>query len=70
MFGAVMSVSGQALRKEFRKQEELMKLLGTTAEKVKMGRDKEVRAASAGKSLFYSTTSVLNSTFFIETCFY
>ncbi|XP_064599757.1 phosphatidylinositol 4-phosphate 3-kinase C2 domain-containing subunit alpha-like [Liolophura sinensis] len=41
MFGAVMSVSGQALRKEFRKQEELMKLLGTTAEKVKMGRDKE-----------------------------
>ncbi|CAH1786121.1 unnamed protein product [Owenia fusiformis] len=41
MFGALMSIVGKSLRKEFEKQEELVKKLAIIAETVKMAKDKD-----------------------------
>ena len=43
MLGALLSVVGHAVRKEFSKQEDLSKMLSSIAEKVKAAKDKEVR---------------------------
>ena len=43
MFGALLSVVGEGMRKEFTKQEDLTKMLTAIAEKVKAAKDKEVR---------------------------
>ena len=45
MFVALVSVAGEALYQEFMKQEEIVKVLTTTAEKVQAAKDKEVEAA-------------------------
>ena len=45
MFVALVSVAGEALYQEFMKQEEIVKVLTTTAEKVQTAKDKEVEAA-------------------------
>lgn len=42
LFGALLSVVGQAVRNEFSKQEDLVKMLAAIAEKVKAAKDKEV----------------------------
>lgn len=42
VFGALLSVVGENGRKEFGKEEDLMKLLAAIAEKVKAAKDKEV----------------------------
>ena len=42
LFGALMSLVGNAMREEFSKQEDLCKMLGSVAEKVKAAKDKEV----------------------------
>ena len=43
MFVALVSVAGESLYQEFMKQEEIVKVLTTTAEKVQQAKDKEVR---------------------------
>ena len=42
VFGALLSVVGAAMRREFSKQEDLVKMLAAIAEKVKAAKDKEV----------------------------
>ena len=42
MFGALLSVVGEAGRREFGKEEDLVKMLAAIAEKVKAAKDKEV----------------------------
>ena len=42
MFVALVSVAGESLYQEFMKQEEIVKVLTTTAEKVQQAKDKEV----------------------------
>ena len=43
VFGAILSVVGQSGREEFAKEEKLVKMLAAIAQKVKAGKDKEVR---------------------------
>ena len=43
VFGALLSVVGAAMRREFSKQEDLVKMLAAIAEKVKAAKEKEVR---------------------------
>ena len=42
MFVALASVAGDTLYQEFRKQEDLVKVMTNVAEKVKAGKDKDV----------------------------
>lgn len=42
VFGALLSVVGAAMRREFSKQEDLVKMLAAIAEKVKAAKDKDV----------------------------
>jgi hypothetical protein len=42
MFGGLLSVVGEKMRKELAKQEGLIQMLSAVADKVKAGRDKEV----------------------------
>ena len=42
MFVALVSVAGEALYQEFMKQEEIVKVMTTTAEKVQQAKDKDV----------------------------
>lgn len=42
MFVALISVAGDALYQEFKKQEEMVKLLTLTSEKVQVAKDKDV----------------------------
>ena len=41
-FGAVMSVVGEAGRREYGKEEDLVKMLSSIAQKIKAAKDKEV----------------------------
>ena len=43
MFVALVSVAGESLYQEFMKQEEIVKVLTTTAEQVQQAKDKDVR---------------------------
>ena len=45
MFGALLSVVGEAGRREFSKEEDLVKILSAISQKVKAAKDKEVRLA-------------------------
>lgn len=42
MFVALASVTGDALYQEFKKQEELVKVMTSVAEKIKAAKDKDV----------------------------
>ena len=42
LFGALLSIVGANMQKEFNKQEDMVKILGAIAEKVKAAKDREV----------------------------
>jgi hypothetical protein len=42
LFGGLLSIVGEGMRKELMKQEEFIRMLSAIADKVKAGRDKEV----------------------------
>jgi hypothetical protein len=46
MFVALVSVAGDALYQEFKKQEEMVKYLTLTSEKVQIAKEKDVRICS------------------------
>ena len=46
LFGALLSVVGESMRKEFTKEEDFVKMMSAIAAKVKAAKDKEVRTIS------------------------